>query len=52
MTDTTFDEYTRDEWERSVITECSCTTCECYVEVEDGSVCLGCQHGVHPGEQE
>ena len=35
-----------------MITECACTICECYVEVENGDVCLGCLHGVHPGELE
>ena len=34
----------------AILGTCACRTCECYVEAED--VCLGCEHGVHPGEVE
>ena len=36
----------------AILGTCACKTCECYVEAEEGTVCLGCEHGVHPGEVE
>ena len=49
MTDTTFDEYTRDEWERPVIGDCGCTECggECGQLTEDGELCQLCRVGLH-----